>query len=285
MDSLSGCLLINKIKGTTSRQEVNNVSHALNTKKCGHIGTLDPFATGLLIVLVGKATKIAPLLEREDKKYIATLKLGKATDTLDDTGKLIEEKPVPTLTRELIKNVFASFIGENEQVPPMYSAVRINGKHLYEYARKGEDIERKARKINIYSLELISFEKDSITFLCHVSKGTYVRTLAMDIAQKLGTVGHLVDLNRISIGEYSLDDKRCIASKDVKDANLISVNEMLKDFPSFLVKDKEAFKALNGVKLILPIDNEEVLIKDKDGIIALYQKECPNVYKCIRGLR
>jgi tRNA pseudouridine55 synthase len=283
MNSLSGCLLINKRVGVTSRHEVNEVSHRLHEKKCGHIGTLDPFASGLLIILVGKATKISPFLERHNKTYVASLKLGQKTDTGDLTGNVIEEKEVPTLSKEEIEKVLNSFLGESKQIPPMYSALKKDGKPLYEYARKGEEVERKARDINIFDIKLISFDKDIITFAVKVSKGTYIRTLGEDIAEKLGTVGHLVELERTMIDNFNVKD--AIRSEEADASKLISIEDMLKDFPSITLSGKDAFKALNGVALPLKSNEKELLIKDENGIIAIYEKSEAGFYTCLRGLR
>ena len=283
MNSLSGCLLINKKVGVTSRFEVNEVSHRLHEKKCGHIGTLDPFASGLLIILVGKATKISPFLERHNKTYIASLKLGQKTDTGDLTGNVIEEKDVPNLTKEEIEKVLSSFLGDSKQIPPMYSALKKDGKPLYEYARKGEEVERKPRDITIFDIKLISFDKDVVTFAAKVSKGTYIRTLGEDIAVKLGTVGHLVELERTMIDNFSVKD--AIPSEEADPSKLISIEDMLKDFPSITLSGKDAFKALNGVALPLQSKEKELLIKDENGIIAIYERSEAGIYTCLRGLR
>ena len=282
MNEISGCLLINKKAGLTSRDEVNRVSKALKIKKCGHIGTLDPFASGLLIVLVNKATKISTFLEGEDKTYVAKLKLGEATDSGDLTGNIIETKPVPILSKEEITNILNSFLGESEQLPPMFSALKYNGKHYYDYARKGETIERKTRKITIYEIRLLNYEDEYITFLAKVSKGTYIRTLAEDIAKKLNTVGHLVNLERTLIGEFSL--KNAISDEDVDASKLIRVEDMLKKYRSVYLSKEDAFKALNGVKMKLPYNDEYLLLKDDDGLIAMYQKDGA-YFRCVRGLR
>lgn len=282
MNEISGCLLINKKVGLTSRDEVNRVSKALKIKKCGHIGTLDPFASGLLIVLVNKATKISTFLEGEDKTYVAKLKLGEATDSGDLTGNIIETKPVPILSKEEITNILNSFLGESEQLPPMFSALKYNGKHYYDYARKGETIERKTRKITIYEIRLLNYEDEYITFLAKVSKGTYIRTLAEDIAKKLNTVGHLVNLERTLIGEFSL--KNAISDEEVDASKLIRVEDMLKKYRSVYLSKEDAFKALNGVKMKLPYNDEYLLLKDDDGLIAMYQKDGA-YFRCVRGLR
>ncbi len=283
MNQFSGCLLINKKIGTTSREEVNTVSKSLGIKKCGHIGTLDPFASGLLIILVNKATKLSPFLECKDKTYIAKIKFGEATDTGDLDGKIIEKSDVPNLTKEQIIDVLNSFLGDSEQLPPMFSALKYNGKHYYDYARKGMEIERKPRKIHIYDIKFLSYENNCLTFVSRVSKGTYLRTLGEDIAKKLNTVGHLIALERTSIGRFLLKD--AIFSEDASINKLLSIDEVLSDFPSLTLNEKDAFKAINGVKLNLNIAEETILVKDKDGIIAMYQKEDGNIYHCLRGLR
>jgi len=280
---ISGSLLIDKEKGLTSRQEVNNISHLLKEKKAGHIGTLDPFADGLLIVLLGKATKISPFLEGMDKTYMATLKLGSKTDSGDLTGNTIEYKDIPSLSKEDIENVFKSFLGKQTQIPPMYSALKVNGKALYKYAREGKEIERKKREITIYELKLLSYENNEITFISKVSKGTYIRTLGEDIAEKLGTIGHLTKLTRLSIGPYSLEQAK--KSKDVSESDLIPTLKMLSFMKSFEVEGELLKKASNGMHFRLPIEDKLVLLKNNDEAIAIYQRESSGVYSCLRGLQ
>ena len=280
---ISGSLLIDKQIGLTSRQEVNNVSRALGEKKAGHIGTLDPFADGLLIVLLGKATKISPFLEGMDKTYMATLKLGEMTDTGDLTGNIVSKQDIPALSKNKIEDVFNSFLGEQKQLPPMYSALKINGKELYKYAREGIEIERKERIINVYELKLISFKDDEITFISKVSKGTYIRTLGEDIAKALGSVGHLTKLTRLAIGPYSIEQSH--KSEDIKVSDLIPTMKMLQFMPKFKVDEELAKKALNGMHFRLPIKDELVLLYDEDDAIAIYKKESNGVYSCVRGLR
>ena len=280
---ISGSLLINKEIGLTSRQEVNNVSRKLGEKKAGHIGTLDPFAGGLLIVLLGSSTKISPFLEVMDKTYLATLKLGEKTNTGDLTGEVVERKEIPELDKTKIIEVLHTFLGKNTQIPPIFSALKVNGQPMYKYARKGIEIERKPREIEIFSIDLVSYEKDEITFIAKVSKGTYIRTLGEDIAERLGCVGHLTKLTRLEIGPYSL--KNAKKSSEVTEQDLIPISKMLSHLNSFEVKGELAKKALNGMHFRLPIKDETILLKDKDGIIALYKREPSGVYSCVRGLR
>lgn len=280
---ISGTLLIDKEIGITSRKEVNNISHRLGEKKAGHIGTLDPFADGLLIVLLGKATKISPFLEGMDKTYLATLKLGIATDSGDLDGNIILEKEVPLLDKKQIENVLLSFLGKQKQIPPMYSALKVDGKELYKYAREGKQIERKERDIEIYEIKLLNYANNEIQFIAKVSKGTYIRTLGEDIAKKLETIGHLTKLTRLAVGPYTLENAK--KSKDVTVNDLISTKKMLEFMPSFEVSGELAKYALNGMHFRLPIEDKKVLLYDKDDVIAIYERNEKGVYCCIRGLR
>lgn len=279
---ISGSLLIDKEIGLTSRQEVNNISRLLGEKKAGHIGTLDPFADGLLIVLLGRSTKISPYLEGMDKTYLATLKLGEKTDSGDLTGNVVETSKVPSLTKDLIEQIFMSFIGKQEQIPPMYSAIKIGGKELYKYAREGKEIERKSRQIEIYELKLLSFKDKEITFIAKVSKGTYIRTLGEDIAMRLGTVGHLTKLTRLAIGPYTIENAK--KTKDVKLEDLISTEKMLEFMPSIELDEELFKKASNGMHFRLNTKEELVLLKYKGEAIAIYRRENSGVYGCERGL-
>ena len=281
---ITGALLINKEKGKTSRQEVNQISRLFSEKKAGHIGTLDPFAEGLLVVLLGRATKIAPFIEQLDKTYLAKLKLGSKTDTADKDGTIIETKDIPDLNKEKINQIFQQFLGKISQIPPKYSALKVNGERAYALARKQVEFELKPREIEIYELRLINFEKDEITFVCRVSKGTYVRTLAEDIANKLGTLGYLEELTRLKIGKFSLES--AIRSSAAKESNLISVNEMLSDYPSVFVSGDDAKKAKNGVSLCFEKQNDKlIVVKDEEGPIAMYELSSGSLYHCLRGLR
>lgn len=279
---ISGSLLIDKEIGLTSRQEVNNISRLLGEKKAGHIGTLDPFADGLLIVLLGRSTKISPYLEGMDKTYLATLKLGEKTDSGDLTGNVVETSKVPSLTKDLIEQIFMSFIGKQEQIPPMYSAIKIGGKELYKYAREGKEIERKSRQIEIYELKLLSLMDKEITFIAKVSKGTYIRTLGEDIAMRLGTVGHLTKLTRLAIGPYSIENAK--KTKDVKLEDLISTEKMLEFMPSIELDEELFKKASNGMHFRLNTKEELVLLKYKGEAIAIYRRENSGEYGCERGL-
>jgi len=203
---VNGIVLLNKPVGVSSNGILQQVLRAFNAKKGGHTGALDPFATGLLPICLGEATKVSGLLLESDKRYTATLKLGEQSDTGDTEGEIVKTLPVPELSESLIQKAFTQFIGDIEQVPPMYSALKHQGKPLYFYARQGIEIERPARPIKVLGLSLVSFTVNQIIFDVHSSKGTYVRTLGEDIAKALGTVGHLTALHRTQTGSLLGDD-------------------------------------------------------------------------------
>ena len=192
--------------GCTSFHVVKNIRRIVNDKKVGHGGTLDPFAEGVLIIGTGKDTKKLSNIINDEKVYVAGLELGIKTDTLDPEGKIIVEKTVPILTKDEIKNVLGSFLGESLQIPPMFSAKRINGQRLYKLARRNIKIKREPIKINISDIALIDYKENIITFSVRCSKGTYIRVLGKDIAEKLNTVGYLTSLKRTNVGKFSIKD-------------------------------------------------------------------------------
>lgn len=258
---MDGIIIIDKPKGYTSHDVVNVVRKNLKTTKVGHTGTLDPNATGVLPVLIGKATKISKYLIEHDKTYIAELTLGKKSSTGDIEGEIIEEKEVPNLSEEQIKNTLASFLGKQMQTPPIYSSIKINGKKAYEYARSGQTVEIPSREIEITEISLLSFEKDSIIFKVSCSKGTYIRVLCEDIAKKLGTVGLMQNLRRTRVDKFDIKDACLLENLDK--AKIISIEECFKDFPSINLDDKQTMAFLNGVKIK---ENQE------NGIYSVYNK-------------
>lgn len=197
-----GIVLLNKPKGLTSNTAMQKVRRALGVRKAGHTGTLDPMATGMLPICIGRATRLCSYFLDVDKTYRATIQLGEQTSTGDAEGEVVMTKPLPELTEELIQGVFEKFTGQISQIPPMYSALKHEGKKLYELARKGVEIEREPRKITIYHLELEAFDHHSITINVRCSKGTYIRVLGEDIAGALGTCGHLTMLERTACAGF-----------------------------------------------------------------------------------
>lgn len=272
---MDGILLIDKEKGITSRECVNRIVKLLDTKKVGHTGTLDPIATGVLVICVGRATKLVDYLTAQDKEYIASVSLGILTDTLDSDGNIVKEEKV-SLTDEEIINALNSMKGSYLQEVPIYSAVKIKGKKLYEYAREGINIELPKREVNIYELSLISDiervdNKINFKFKCKVSKGTYIRSLINDIASKLNTIGIMTDLRRIKQGKFSVDE--CNSITNISKNNVIPVINILNDILHITVDDTLKKDILNG-KIIEDIYNvDRVLFIDKDNkALAIYKR-------------
>ena len=203
---VDGLLLLNKPAGITSNQALQKVKRLLRAKKAGHTGSLDPAATGMLPLCFGEATKVCAYLLDADKTYRVTARLGIATDTADADGKEISTADVPTLERQEWEKILAGFMGQIEQVPPMYSALKKDGKRLYELARKGEVVDREPRSIRIHDIDLIEARGNRLVFRVHCSKGTYVRTLVEDIARSAGTVAHTANLHRESVGDFRTED-------------------------------------------------------------------------------
>ena len=270
---MNGILIIDKPKGITSRDVVNNVVKRFNTKKVGHTGTLDPIATGVLVVCVGSATKLVDELTSHDKEYIASVELGALTDTLDNTGKILnEEKCIKT--KEEIIDALNSFKGKYMQEVPIYSAVKINGKKLYEYARENIDIELPKREVKISNIELVSDieykdDKTYFSFKCSVSKGTYIRSLIRDIAHKLNTVGIMTDLRRIRQGKFDIKDS--VTIDNINENSLIDIVDVLDYKKIELTRDKEK-EVLNGAIINNIYDSDEVLFVKNSEAIALYKK-------------
>lgn len=210
----SGVLLIDKAPDMTSHDVVAIARRALNTKKIGHCGTLDPMATGLLMLVIGRATKIQDLLMSEDKEYVGTLTLGATTSTQDRQGEVLEAKDVPDFTPEQIDEAFAAFTGEFEQIPPMVSAIKKDGVPLYKLARKGQTIEREPRPVRVDGYKITRVELPEVDFVVNCSKGFYVRTYAHDIGDKLGCGAHLSALRRTRSGKFTLD--RAVPVADLK---------------------------------------------------------------------
>jgi len=215
-DSINGVLLVDKGPDMTSHDVVAVARRCLGTKKIGHCGTLDPMATGMLILVVGTATKIQDLLMAEEKEYVGSLKLGVTTNSQDREGEVVEEREVPSLTMDEVKAAFDAYRGDFYQLPPMVSAIKINGVPLYKLARKGQDVERKERFVRVFDYEITGFESPEIGFQVVCSKGFYVRTYAHDIGQKLGCGAHLTNLRRTRSGHFKLLPGKCVTFDDLK---------------------------------------------------------------------
>ena len=246
---MDGIIVINKEKEYTSHDVVAKLKKKLNISKVGHTGTLDPNATGVLPILIGKGTKFSKYLINHDKIYEVELELGKKTDTADIEGKVIEEKNVDEkYIKENLLQVLESFVGKQEQIPPMYSAIKKDGKKLYEYARAGEKVEIEPREIEIYKIDLNKYDKNIISFVVSCSKGTYIRSLCEDIAEKLNTLGYMKNLKRLQVGKFNIKDAVYIDDIDLKNVNdyLITLEEILRGIPCINLDEKKLKLFLNG---------------------------------------
>lgn len=267
--------ILNKPLEFTSQDAVSKLKKILNQKKAGHTGTLDPMATGVLPILVEETTKLSKYLIEHKKTYIAVLKLGTCTDTGDSEGKIIEEKKVniENLTKDKVEFVLNEFLGKQIQTPPIYSAIKINGKKLYEYARNGIEVEIPKREIEIYNIKLIKLEKNEkeIEFEIECSKGTYIRTLCEDIAKKLDTIGYMKSLTRTKVNNFKIENaitfEELEKNKDNKEwliSNSYTMEEIFDYLPKLELNDRKKKLFLNGVQLTF---------KEKDGLYNIYNNK------------
>ena len=261
---MDGILIVNKTKGCTSHDIVYQVKKIVN-EKVGHTGTLDPMATGVLPLLIGKGTLCSKYLINHDKIYEVQLTLGVKTDTADSEGTIIEERNIPeeAFQKERIEEVLETFLGKQEQIPPMYSAIKVNGKKLYEYARKGQAVEVQPRLIEIYKIKLLKInqKEKQIEFQVACSKGTYIRSLCEDIAEKIGTVGYMSKLNRVQVGNFSIEQAISIEQLEEGEIPYITIEEIFSDRQEILLEKQRLQPFLNGVKLTM---------KKPDGVYRIY---------------
>lgn len=262
MQDINGIIVINKPKEYTSHDVVAKVKKILNIKKVGHTGTLDPNATGVLPLLLNTGTKLSKYLIEHDKEYEVTLELGIKTDTADIEGNVIKKEEVNWKKLNDIEETLNTFLGEQTQIPPIYSAIKVNGKKLYEYARSGQNINIEPRNIQIYEIELqkIDKQKNEINFRVHCSKGTYIRSLCEDIAQKLGTIGYMKELTRTKVGNFTINEAVKIEEiennkEQIIKEKLISIEKFFESKESIKLNKKQLNKFLNGVKI--RIDKQE----------------------------
>jgi tRNA pseudouridine55 synthase len=275
---LDGLLLIDKPAGITSFGVVRRVKRALQVKKVGHLGTLDPFATGLLPLALGEATKLTQFLLDEPKTYLATLKLGVETDTQDLTGKITAESDYLPAAEEVYRAVL-SFVGEIDQAPPMYSAVHHQGERLYKLARRGEVVEALSRKVMIHRLEINDVALPEVTFEVECSKGTYIRTLAHDLGRALGCGAHLIALSRLAVGPFRLEEAVALeeiektADPELVYRRLIPLARCLPGFKAVLVDGGQAQRLAQGQTLPWPepdpSEGEKVRVVAEDALVAV----------------
>lgn len=277
---MNGVILINKQKGISSFGVVAKVRKILNIKKVGHSGTLDPEAEGLLPILVGNGTKISKYLIEHDKIYIAKLKLGIKTDTADSEGNILEKKNFKLDKNNVNKynNIFKTFLGKSKQIPPMYSAIKVNGKKLYEYAREGKEIKIKERDIEIYNIDILSinYDENEIEFSVSCSKGTYIRTLCEDIAKSLGTIGYMSSLKRTKINDFKIEDSITLDKLEKNKDDIlylkekfISVEEIFKNKSEIILNDRKKDLFLNGVKLTFKLENDLYRVYNNNKFLGM----------------
>ena len=276
---MDGIFNIYKEKGFTSHDVVAIVRRTIHMKKVGHTGTLDPDAEGVLPVCVGKATKLSDVIMDGRKSYRAMLRLGMTTTTEDASGEVLETKEVD-FNEDKIREVVASFIGRLEQVPPMYSAVKVNGKKLYELAREGKEIERKSRTIEVYDIRIRQFlPPDRVEIDVDCSKGTYIRTLCSDIGKALGCGGHMAELLRTRTGAFSLenairlDELKALAEQEKVETVLLTMEEALEDFPVVKVSEKSQKFLYNGGKIQERFLTEKPAVLTEGEIVVTYDYE------------
>ena len=278
MKDIDGFLNIQKPDGITSAQVVRDIKRVVKTKKIGYIGTLDPIAEGVLVIAMGRATRLIQFLEKVDKVYDTTLTLGAETDTQDRTGKIVNEADPSSVTEEMFKNAALKYVGEIEQIPPMFSAKKINGKRLYDLARKGVSVERQPVKVSVHELEFIEKNGPNIRFVARVSTGAYMRTLCNDIGADLGVYGHLSGLTRLASGSFTIEDSLPLErvtkeNMDEVEKNIISLADGLKNMSEVVVIAHAVEKLKNGMPLgvsdIFRYENKNgsnyVKIVGKDG--------------------
>jgi len=270
--NVHGILLLDKRLGVSSNKALQEVRRLFNANKAGHTGSLDPLATGLLPLCFGEATKVSALMLDDNKRYQVVVQLGVMTDTGDAEGTVIETKPVPELSVDEIQACLKQFTGEIDQVPPMYSALKHNGKKLYELAREGKTVERKARHITIFELTLLDFSEDQLTLDVFCSKGTYIRSLAEDIGRMLGCGGTVKVLRRLEAGQFSIENARTLEQLTEMDEQslfqcLINVDKPLEALPSVQLSDEQAGCIKQGQSLNL------LMIPTRQGMVRMYNAE------------
>ncbi|OUQ09260.1 tRNA pseudouridine(55) synthase TruB [Erysipelatoclostridium sp. An15] len=279
---MDGVIIVNKPAGMTSHDVVNRIRKIFKTKKVGHCGTLDPDATGVLVVAVNKATKLLQFLTADNKEYIATLSLGTATDTYDASGEVTATKEYVPISDKKILACLNSFVGKQEQIPPMHSAIKVKGKKLYEYARNNETVEIPKRVITIDYIELISIVDNLVKFKVGCSKGTYIRSLCFDIAKKLDYPGHMYSLIRSKSGNFSLSDSYSLEEIENGEFEMLSMEEALSNYPKLVVDDENII--YHGKKIKSKINHQVAIYNQNNKVLAIYGPDGNGYLKNIRGL-
>lgn len=281
VNNMDNIILINKEKEMTSHDLVNIVRRSLRMKRVGHTGTLDPNATGLMVIAVNKATKLVNYLQHDDKEYIFEMVCGEMSDTLDIWGEITAKEEVNPFTEEDLVNVLNSFLGKSEQIPPMYSAIKVDGRKLYELARNNETIELEPRPIEIYEIELIQFSP-TIKVRVVSSSGTYIRSLIRDIGIKLDNLAIMSSLVRTRVGEYHLDDANSV--DDIRERNIKFIDPETALSKYHKIEYNDSSDIFNGRRIKLDTDEDLVLITISNKSLAFYEREDKDTFKCKRGL-
>lgn len=283
---MDGLLLVDKETHVTSREIDNQIKKRFDERGVGHLGTLDPFASGLLIVGLGQGTKLFPFMDEEKKTYMATLQLGEKRDTGELNGNILAQKAIPELNEEKIRATFQGFLGKSMQVPPRFSAKHIQGQRAYDLARSGESFELKPNPIEIFALDLNSFDKNKglFVFTATVSKGTYIRTLGEDLAEKLGTLGYLVALRRTKIGRFDVSKAKKLS--ELKKNDILPLSQSL-DIPSLVVLGNRKDEVRTGRDLFLSDQKAPLLqiLDESNHLLAIYEEKSAGVYHCKRGFK
>ena len=259
---MDGIIVINKEKGVTSHDVVIKLRKLLQVKKVGHTGTLDPNATGVLPLLIGEGTKLSQYLIEHDKEYIVTLELGIQTTTGDSEGEIIQqEKNLKMPNQESIQSILQSFKGKQIQTPPIYSAIKVKGKKLYEYAREGKSVEIPKREIEIYQIDVLAIKENIIKFHVACSKGTYIRSLCEEIAKRLGTIGYMKELQRTRVGKFSLENACTLQELGIKNIkeHIITIQEFFQEQPNIILQHHELQPFYNGVKIAIHDSDADIV--------------------------
>ena len=293
---MDGIINVYKVKGMTSHDVVNKIRRIFNTKQVGHTGTLDPNAEGVLVICLNAATKLVQFLEADSKKYQAELIIGIATDTYDITGKILEKKENPVVTYEKVKEVIESFKGPQLQKPPLYSAIKVNGKKLYDYALKNQEVEVASRKIEIFNIKVLDDNLQqkgdyySLRFEVSVSKGTYIRSLCHDIGEKLNIPCTMGDLLRTRSGAFKIDDAKTLEEIEQGDYSIKGLVDSLSEIDKIDVSNNPdlIYKITNGMKLSLKTFNQKyqrIAFIEDNKLLAVYEFHEEETYKYYKAVR
>ena len=282
---MTGIVIVDKPAGWTSQDVTARLRRVFGTRRIGHGGTLDPMATGVLPVFVGRATRGVEFFEHADKTYEAVLRLGTVTDTQDSTGAVLEKRPV-AVTEAEFRDILPKFTGKIAQIPPMYSAIKVDGKKLYELARAGKEVERKPREITIFSLELLEFSGETAKIRVHCSKGTYIRTLCHDIGAALGCGGCMETLRRTAAGEYTLADSvelDTLLNAERPEDYLRDVDTLFRQYPAVTLTEKQALRCRNGNSFSIALPEGSYRAYDGQGTFLMLAKVRGGIMETVKS--